>query len=175
MITIAGAKTLLSELVQTIKTDPTRKWEKSFDCYLIKMNGRTFTTLDEVMTTLAGYVEGEKEKTNVQLARYRGDGSTGNSAMTLAPIARASVNAADVTAIASLMTTGDVGAGITNKTAHQTDPETGRPKGGAVTVSEFYVNGKEGRRATKRSEGTKISYYYSKSHTANTYQYARLT
>ena len=95
--------------------------------------------------------------------------------MTLSPIARASVNAADVAAIASLMATGNVGNGITNKSTHQTDPETGRIKGGAVSVSEFYVNGAAARRATKRTEGTKVSYYYSKGHAANTYQYARLT
>jgi hypothetical protein len=175
MITVAGQKTLLSELVQTIKIDPTRKWEKSFDSYLIKMNGRTFLTMDEVMTTLAGYVGGEADKTSVQLARYRGDGSTLTSAMALAPLARAKVETADVAAIASLLLTGDVGNGISNKSSHATDPETGRIKGGAVTVSEFYVNGKEGRRATKRTEATRISYYYSKSHVANTYQYARLT
>jgi hypothetical protein len=175
MITIAGVKTLLSEVVQTIKTDPNRKWEKSFDCYLIKMNGQTYATMDLLMAKLGEYVTNEEGKTSVQLARARGDGSTGNSAMTLAPLARASVNAADVAAIASLMTSGNVGNGITNKSAHQTDPETGRIKGGSVSVSEFYVNGAAGRRATKRTEGTKVSYYYSKGHAANTYQYARLT
>jgi hypothetical protein len=174
MITIAGQKTLLSELVQTIKTDPQLKWQKSFDCYLVKMDGRVFATVADVMTTLAGYVAGEAERTNVQLERYRGPGSTMNSAMTLAPLARARVHKDDVAAIASLLTTGDVGNGISNKSTHMSDPETGKTKSGAVTVSEYYVNGKEGRRATKRSEGMRISYYYSDSHTAATYKYARL-
>ena len=68
----------------------------------------------------------------------------------------------------------DVGNGISDKSAHTTDPETGFPKSGSVTVSEFYVNGKDGRRATKRTEGQTTSYYDSNSHVANTYEYARL-
>jgi hypothetical protein len=175
MITIAGVKTLLSEVVQTIKTDPNYTWHKSYDCYLIKMNGQTYATMALVAARLAQYLQDEDGLTPVERERRRGNGSTQNSAMTLSPVARASVNAADVAAIASLLNTGDVGNGITNKSSHSTDPETGRPKIGGVTVSEFYVNGDKGRRATKRTEGTRISYYYSKSHVANTYQYARLT
>ena len=66
------------------------------------------------------------------------------------------------------------GNGISNKTSHATDPETGKPRTGVVTVSEFYVNGDGGRRATKRVEGSLITYYYSPSHAYNTYQYQLL-
>jgi hypothetical protein len=96
MITVAGQKRLLSDLVASIKADPLPPWHKGYDCYLLKLNGNIY------------------------------------------------------------------------------DPETGFPKSGSVTVSEFYVSGKDGRRATKRTEGQTTSYHYSKSHVANTYEYARL-
>lgn len=175
MITIAGQKRLLSELVATIKANPDSPWHKGYDSYLLKLNGKSYPTMPDLLMALGGYVMGEKDLDNSRLERYRGPTPTTNSAMSLAPLARASVNTADVAAIASIMTTGKVGAGITNKSAHQTDPETGWPVGGGVTVSEFYVNGPAGRRVTKRTEGQTISYYYSDSHAYNTYKYARLT
>jgi hypothetical protein len=174
MITVAGQKRLLSDLVASIKADPLTPWHKGYDCYLLKLNGNIYATMPDLIMALAGYVMGEKDLDSVHLARYRGNGPTLKSAMSLAPLARAKVNANDVVAINALMTTGGVGNGISDKSAHTTDPETGFPKSGLVTVSEFYVSGKDGRRATKRTEGQTTSYYYSKSHVANTYEYARL-
>lgn len=118
---------------------------------------------------------GEPKDDPPALARYRGNGPEKNSAMLLPPVARDKVKADDVAAIAHLLANGDTGNGITNKSSHMTDPETGKAKGNNITVSEFYVNGAGGRRATKRTEGLKITYYYSKSHAYNTYEYARLT
>ncbi len=133
MITVAGQKRLLSDLVASIKADPLTPWHKGYD-----------------------FVMGEKDLDSVHLARYRGNGPTLKSAMSLAPLARAKVNANDVVAINALMTTGGVGNGISDKSAHTPDPEAGFPKSGSVTVPEFYVSG------------------YSKSHVANTYEHARL-
>jgi hypothetical protein len=35
MITVAGQKRLLSDLVASIKTDPLTPWHKGYDCYLL--------------------------------------------------------------------------------------------------------------------------------------------
>ncbi len=110
MITVAGQKRLLSDLVASIKGDPLTPWHKGYDCYLLKLIGNTYPTMPD----------------------------------------------------------------LSDKSAHTTDPETGFPKSGSVTVAEFYVSGKDGRRATKRTEGQTTSYHDSKSHVANTYEYARL-
>jgi hypothetical protein len=175
MITINNQKKLLSELVQAIKDDHDLTWEKAYDNYLIKLNGQSFADLAALVTRLKEYLDKEKEDhlTNPQIATRRGLGSSANSAMTLPPVKRSKVNSADVAAINLLCTTGS-GAGITNKQPHTTDPETGRPKAGGVTVSEFYINGADGRRATMRTEGAVKSFYYSDNHVESTYKYARL-
>lgn len=175
MLTIAGVKYTVSEVFHTLKKDPATPCKTGFPHYLMKIDGSgatTFATMAALVTALNNYVTNEPE--NNKLANYRGIGPTANSALSLEPIARASVKADDVAAIASVMTSGAIGNGITNKSSHATDPETGRPKKATVTVSEFYVNGAGGRRVTKRTEGGKITYYYSATHTANTYKYQRL-
>lgn len=178
MLTIAGVRYTLSEVVQLIKQNPNSPWKRGYPFYLIKISksGRTdFNTYIDLLMKLANYVMGEPPDNPVLLARYRGPGPTGNSAMTLAPINHNAVNRLDVAAINHLMTTGGIGNGISRESPHQTDPETGRPKGRGVVVKEYDVNGREGRRATKRTEQRKTTYYYSDSHSFATYKYARLT
>lgn len=168
-------KYVLSELVQKIKTDHPTVWKKGCDGYLMRMNGQTFDDMAALVTALAKYVTAETGKSSAELARHRGVGPGQYSAITLPPVDRTKVKADDVAPIALLMTTRAVGTGVSNKSAHNTDPETASPKTNAVTVSEFYINGVSGRRATMRTEGQKITFYYSASHAHNTYQYARLT
>jgi len=178
MITIGTVSYTLSEVIALIKASPDTVWYKTYPNYLLKIDGSgsaSFPTLPDLILRLAGYVMGEPKDDQLKLARYRGNGPEKNSAMALNPVAHDKVKADDVEAITNLMATGDTGKGITNKSPHMTDPETGRPKGHNITVSEFYVNGADGRRATKRTEGLKVTFYYSKSHHYNTYEYARLT
>ena len=175
MLTIAGVKYTLSEVFHSIKANPATPCKKGYANYLMKINGSgatTFLTNAELIEKLENYVENEPEAS--KLAIYRGTGPGANSALTLDPIKRDKVKADDVAAIAHILTTGTIGNGITNKSTHATDPETGSAKGGSVTVSEFYVNGAGGRRVTKRTEGTKTTYYYSATHAFNTYKYQRL-
>lgn len=178
MIQLGSVPYTLSEVVQMIKNNPDTPWHAGYDNYLIKIErsgSSTFTNYGDLIMKLANYVMGENGKTGRDLDRYRGDGPTANSAMKLAPLDSNRMDSRDRTAIQSLMNSGGVGSGITNKSTHNSDPETGLPKGRNVTVSEFYVNGADGRRATKRIEGNKTTYYYSDNHVANTYKYQRLT
>lgn len=178
MITIANVKYTPSEIITMIKKSPETVWFKSYPYYLLKIDGSgnaSFATFPDLILRLGSYVMSEPKDDPVKLARYRGTGPEKNSAMILDPVDHTKVKSDDVAAITHLMATGGTGNGITNKSAHMTDPETGHAKGNGITVSEFYVNGADGRRATKRTEGLKITYYYSKSHAYNTYEYARLT
>jgi hypothetical protein len=70
------------------------------------------------------------------------------------------------------MTTGQPNNIVSNVSLHESDPETGKPKSGRISVKEYYVNGKDGRRLTKRVEEGKTTYYYSSSHIESTYKYA---
>ena len=120
------------------------------------------------------YVDGEPKDDQPRLAIYRGTALVSKCAIVLRPLDKDRVPEADRAAIRHLMSTGGVGNGITNKSLHLTDPETGKPKGGTVSVHEFYVNGPAGRRATMRKEGSRTTYYYSANHAFNTYEYQRL-
>jgi hypothetical protein len=178
MLTITGTKYTLSEVVTLLKTNPGTVWHKSYPYYLLKINnsGQTvFADLPALIMKLAGYVMGEPKEQGA-LQRYRGTFPNANSAMVLSPIKATDIKQEDRAAVAALMATGDVDAtaGVTNKSAHNSDPETGFLKSGGVGVSEYYINGAEGRRATRRSEGTKVTYYYSDSHAYSTYKYQRL-
>lgn len=167
MLTIGGEKHTLSETVVLLKTAPS-VWHKQCLCYLLKIDrsgSTSFATLSDLQMRLAGYLMDKKAPAPL-------DGPTPNSAMCLEPIQRTQVLKEDVEAIKSLMTRGKTG--ISNESPHQSDPETGRPKGPHVTVTEYYVNGADGRRATKRTEQGKVTYYYSATHNFNGYQYRRL-
>jgi hypothetical protein len=177
LLTIAGANFTLSEVVAKIKADPNSPWHREYLFYLLKIDGSgstTFLTFADLLMNLAGYLMGEPKDDQKRLAVYRGPGPKGNCAMVLDPLLRSNVKPADIAAINSLMATGKVGNGVTNESAHNTDPETGSVRGNSVSVKEFYINGAEGRRATRRSENGKVTYYYSDSHVANTYKYQRL-
>jgi hypothetical protein len=178
MLTIGATKYTLSEVITLLKTNPGTVWVKSYPYYLLKINNSgqaTFTDLPGLIMKLAGYVMGEPKEQGA-LQRYRGTFPNANSAMVLPPIKATEIKQEDRVAVAALIASGDVDAtaGVTNKSAHSSDPETGFLKGGGVGVSEFYINGAEGRRATRRTEGTKVTYYYSDSHAYNTYKYQRL-
>jgi hypothetical protein len=178
MLIIANVKYTLSEVVQMIKTNPDTPWRSSYLNYLLKIAGSgstTFLTFNDLLMRLAGYVMGESRLEGIQLANHRGQGPGQLSAMVLDPVDRNAVRQEDRAAINSLMTTGGTGGGITNESTHQTDPETGGPKGIGVSVKEYYVNGDAGRRAVKRSQNNKVTYYYSSSHAFNHYRYQRLT
>jgi hypothetical protein len=178
MLTISAVQYTMSEAITLIKAQP-GAWVKSFPYYLLKINGSgltTFASLPALILRLGTYVTDEPKNDQPRLARYRGNGPSLNSAMFLSPILATAVKLDDRVAVAALVATGDIDAtaGVTNKSTHSSDPESGLPKGIGVAVSEFYINGAEGRRVTKRTEGLKTTYYYSDNHVANTYKYQRL-
>ncbi len=151
MLTIAGTAATLSEVVAQIKGQP-GKWHKDYPYYLLKIarsGATTFDTLDVLLTRLEEYVTNAPTDGQA-LARYRGAYPHQNSAMVLAPLDRARVKADDVAAVAAVLG-GTAHAGLLDKGKHNTDPETGFPAAGGVTVREYYVNGAEGRRVTKRA------------------------
>jgi hypothetical protein len=174
MFTIAGVATTLSEVIAQIKSQP-GKWHKDYPYYLLKSaksGAASFDTLELLLTRLGEYVTNAPTDGQA-LARYRGTYPHQNSAMILAPLDRSKVKTADVAAVGALLT-GAAHTGLLDKGKHTTDPETGFAASGGVTVREFYVNGAEGRRVTRRTDKGKITYYYSDNHVANTYKYARL-
>ncbi|SFG09184.1 hypothetical protein SAMN05518865_10890 [Duganella sp. CF458] len=177
MFTIAGTPYTLSEVANLIKNDDSAVWHPKYIYYLPKIenSGSTsFPNLTTLIMNLASYCVKENSLDAIQLQRTRGTAPSGNVAIRKGVIDRSKVNEADRIAIAHLMAGNEVGNGISNKSRHTTDPETGKPKAYNVSVKEYYVNGADGRRATKRTEGTKVTYYYSDSHTNNTYQYQLL-
>ena len=88
---------------------------------------------------------------------------------------RGSVHKDDKDALRDLMATGKPNnLHCKSRGPHKTDPETGSPKGGAVTVTEYSLGGDAGRRATRRVENGLITYYYSPTHEFNTYTYKLL-
>lgn len=177
MFTIAGNQYTLSEVVDLIKNDDGAVWHKEYLYYLpkIERSGATvFANLVDVIMKLAGYCMKERSLEGNRLARARGTALTANVAINRGSIARGSVRAEDRVAIAYLMEGHNSGEGVSNESQHNTDPETGKPKAQRVSVREYYINGADGRRATKRTEGQKVTYYYSDNHAYNTYQYQLL-
>lgn len=177
MFIIAGTKYTLSEVANLIKADDAAVWHPQYIYYLPKIENSgasSFPNLTALIMNLASYCMNERSLTPSQLQRTRGIAVTENVALRKGVIDRNEVKEADRAAIAHLIAGNESGNGITNKAQHYTDPETGKPRAHNVVVKEYYINGAEGRRATKRIEGSKITYYYSDSHAFNTYQYQLL-
>lgn len=177
MFTIAGTKYTLSEVANLIKIDDAAVWHPQYIYYLPKIENSgasSFPNLTALIMNLASYRMKERSLTPAQLQHTRGIAVTENVALRKGVIERGKVQDADRAAIAHLMAGNEGGNGITNKAQHFTDPETGKTRAHNVAVKEYYINGAEGRRATKRIEGSKITYYYSNSHAFNTYQYQLL-
>jgi hypothetical protein len=51
MITVAGQKRLLSDLVASIKADPLTPWHKGYDCYLLRLNGNIYYSKSHIANT----------------------------------------------------------------------------------------------------------------------------
>ena len=175
MIVIKGLGFTTSQVIDILRQAMTG-WKEQYASYVVKIagSGTQFSQYIEVEDAVREYVAGEPKDDQPKLALYRGKAPVATSAVSLKPLDRAKVRPEDVAAIAHLMTGAVSGNGISNKSSHATDPETGKPRTGVVTVSEVYVNGEAGRRATKRVEGSLVTYYYSPSHAYNTYQYQLL-
>ncbi|KNH44674.1 hypothetical protein SAMN04490191_4559 [Pseudomonas lini] len=176
MIKIAAVSYTTSEVINMIKVDPTNKWSKEYAYYLTKISnsgGGNFLTYTALIAKLGEYCEAGKS--DHKYSQFFITGPTANSALHQAAVSRGSIAATDRAPVNLLMTTGAVGVGVTNKSVHSTDPETGRAKGRGVVVHEYYINGASGRRVTARTESGKTTYYYSSSHAENTYKYALLT
>ena len=64
-------------------------------------------------------------------------------------------------------------AKCSNNNEHNTDPRTGQPRLGGVSVREHYIGGAAGDRATARSGpgGNGLELFWSTTHVANTYDY----
>lgn len=177
MFKIAGTQYTLSEVADLIKNDPSAVWHKKYLYYLPKIDrsgAANFANLNEIVMKLASYSVQETSMDNKQLARVRGVAYTENVAINRGSILQTSIRAEDQAAIAHLMAGNSSGNGVSNESQHTTDPETGKPKSQNVSVKEYYINGVGGRRATKRVEGKKITYYYSDKHNHDTYQYQLL-
>lgn len=184
LIQIKNVDFTLSEVVDIFRqTIPS--WKTAYEGYVLKMDGQSFDQYIAVEDRLQTYLDKEAEilndgglseaKKQQRLARLRGTQPTLNSAMHLKPVAAGEIPLADRAAMQSLLATGGTGAGISDQSAHVSDPETGfRNTNPSVSVKEFYVNGGAGRRATQRVEGGRTTYYYSPIHTQNTYQYQRV-
>ncbi len=175
MIVIKSIKFTPSEAVDMLREAMTG-WRSVYASYVVKISnsGTEFSQYVELEDAIRRYVENEPKDDQPKLENYRGKALVPKCAVVLQPLDKDKVPTADRAAIRHLMTTGGIGNGISNKSLHMTDPETGKPKGGTVAVQEFYVNGEAGRRATKRTEGSRTTYYYSSTHAYNTYEYQRL-
>jgi len=51
MITVAGQKRLLLDLVASIKADPLTPWHTGYDCSLLKLNGNICYSKSHVANT----------------------------------------------------------------------------------------------------------------------------
>jgi len=176
MLIISDVKYTLSEVVQIIKSCQHTLWRKQYLNYLIKISqsGNTrFGDYGDLLMRLGGYIMGETKHLNNpgSLERLRGKSATPNSAMVMNPIAVGKLPNNDVSAVTNIMAPGTKWKG----THHASDPETGLPKKHGVMVSEFDVNGRDGRRLTKRTQSGKTTYYYSAKHSFNSYLYQRVT
>jgi hypothetical protein len=177
MFTIAGTRYTLSETADLIHNDDAAVWHDQYTFYLpkIERSGATnFANLTELIMKLANYCMKELSLQGNALARARGTALPANVAIQRGSILRGNVRVDDRAAIAHLMAGNADGNGVSNESQHTTDPETGKPKAQHVSVREYYINGAAGRRATKRTEGHKVTYYYSDNHAYNSYQYQLL-
>lgn len=178
MISIKNINFLPSEVVDMMRNAMTG-WKEVYASYVLKidMSGQRFFQYADLEETILKYISNEPKNDQPALARHRGKPLIKTSAIVLRPLSKLEVPQRDRAAIASLMATGrnDPGRGVTNMKIHQSDPETGKPKqNGRVGVHEYYINGANGRRATRRKEGTRTTYYYSDKHAFNSYKYQRL-